>query len=133
MGAVLATDGSGNMTEPLPGLRLDPGKMVTPTGLSADVDNYNPTGLSSAIVLFVDPNGASRNITGLTATYNGHLLLVVNIADGAEDLVLKNENASSVAANRFYGANNADITIRRGGAVWLLYHGATSRWAPVAI
>lgn len=131
---------SRNLSEPVGGLNLaSENGVLSPTALSGNVDNYNPTNWGEAVtVLRVDPGGAARNITGLVATAHGHLVLLLNNADADnEDITLTIESGSSTAANRLGGANNADVIIRSsavcGGGVWLMYDGVVNRWRVVAI
>lgn len=107
--------------------------IISPAALTGTVNNYNPTDLAISTIVRIDPGGASRDVTGLQAGVDGEMKLLLNIADGAEDLVLKNQDAGSTAANRFYGANNTDVTVRRGGGTWVVYDATDSRWKPVAI
>lgn len=104
---------------------------LTPTGLSGDQDNYSPTGLSGTSILRVDPNGASRNITGLAGGVDGRVVILVNIADAAENLVLKHD-VTSTAANRFYTPGAADFTIGQYGSAMLIYDATLSRWLVLA-
>jgi len=96
---------------------------ISPAQITAQADDYNPTGLSTASVLRLDTD-ASRDITGLAGGANGRPVLIMNV--GANDIVLKDESASSTAANRF--ALNADITIAPDQTVGLWYDGTSSRW-----
>lgn len=107
--------------------------IVSPTALSGDVNNYNPTGLSTATTVRLDPNGAARNVTGIIAGVTGRVLKIMNIsATGAENLVLKHQSGSSDAANRIIGPNLADHTIRPGGSAEIIYDGTTARWRVIS-
>lgn len=99
--------------------------IVTPTQLTASVNNYSPSGLSRANVLRLDSD-ASRDITGIDSAdaEEGQLLVLVNV--GANDIVLRNASASSSAANRF--ALGADLTLGADEGVTLLYDSISSRW-----
>lgn len=96
---------------------------ITPAQITADQNNYNPTGLSSATVLRLNSD-AARNITGLSGGADGRLLIVYNV--GSFNIVLKDESSSSTAANRF--ALQTDITIAPDVGVILQYDSTSSRW-----
>ncbi len=97
---------------------------ISPSQVTADTNNYNPTSLSGAT--FVRANtDASRNITGLQGGAAGRLLVFTNI--GSFDIVLTSEDALSTAANRFLFAAG-DKTLTPEEAVLLRYDGVSSRW-----
>lgn len=104
----------------------------TPTGLSGDVNDYNPTNLDTADVLRVDPNGASRNITGISAPSYAKKLCLANIGSAGEFLTLKYEDAGSSAANRFIASGLTDITVSPGESVNLFYDTTSSRWRQIS-
>lgn len=97
--------------------------VISPPQLTSNQNNYNPTGLSGASVLRLSSD-ASRDITGLQGGADGRLLFIPNV--GSNDIVLKDENASSSAANRF--ALNSDVTIQADNLVILQYDSTSSRW-----
>lgn len=103
------------------------GGQLTPAEITADQNNYAPTGLEHASVLRISTD-ASRNITGLTGGIKFRLIAIVNV--GSNDAVLKNENASSTAGNRF--ALDADLTLAAWQGCILWYDTTSSRWRCVA-
>lgn len=97
---------------------------ATPATLTANVDNYSPGDFQKAIAYRLSSD-ASRNITGISSEGGAdRILLLLNI--GANDIVLKNEDASSDAENRL--ALTADITLGAGAGVALWYDSTSSRW-----
>lgn len=99
---------------------------ISPTALSGDVDNYNPTGLSTSAVIRIDGGASDRNITGLVAQGDGSVKIILNVGT-TNSLILKNDTTST-AANRFlFGA---DIAIRQGGGLVIWYDTTSSRWRP---
>jgi hypothetical protein len=103
--------------------------VVTPAQITADQNDYNPTGLASASILKLDLD-AARALTGLAApAVEGQRLILWNFS--AFSLTLRHESASSAVANRFFLANAADVVIRQRGAVEVFYQ--TSRWRGLAI
>jgi len=107
------------------GLQFD--SSMSPAQITANVNDYSPSGSSpsynaaSALRLSSD---ASRDITGMAGGLAGRVLLIFNV--GSFNIVLKDESASSTAANRF--ALKADITLAPDGSALLWYDSTTSRW-----
>lgn len=104
--------------------------------ISADQNDYNPTSLSSASVVRVIVNNISPlNLTGLAGGAAGRCIRIVNVAtSGSRALVLKANNASSTAANRFGMAGDYSLA-GLGGFVDLWYDSTSSLWrvgAPAA-
>jgi hypothetical protein len=110
---------------------LDFTSVLTPTGLSGNVDNYAPTGWGPDIQLLRVGNGSgsvSRTITGLdgtdggTAPADGQWVYIENIGDAVgETLILADESGSSAAENRFQCPNGDDVTIAINEVVLLVY------------
>lgn len=96
---------------------------ISPSQITADQNDYAPTGFSTASVLRLSSD-ASRNITGLAGGSDGLVKLIWNV--GAQNIVLKDESASSTAANRF--ALSADVTIAADSGVLIQYDATSSRW-----
>ena len=101
---------------------------ISPSQITADQNNYNPTGLSTASVLRLTSD-ASRSITGLSGGAEGRILILLN--RGSNDIVLKHESASSTAANRFKFSTSSDLTLTPGAGIELIYDATDSRWLPV--
>lgn len=99
---------------------------IVPSQITADQNNYNPAGLSTASQLLLDTD-ASRTITGLSGGAAGRLISIVNI--GSNNLVLANESASSTANNRF--GFGADITLASKQSVLLQYESTGTRWRQI--
>ena len=102
---------------------LDVQSISTPT-ISSNKNDYSPSGLSTATILFLYADGA-YNITGLDGGRDGRVLVLIN--DSAFTLTLTHADAASVAANRFHcpGAVNFSLSQNRGVTlVW----GGDSRW-----
>lgn len=118
-----STDGSGGFA------RLEINGAVAPdiivqTALVADANDYD---VSAASTSSISVSGtAARNITGISATnvLDGSLLIITNT--GAFNITLKDESASSSAANRL--ALTADIVLAPDGGCILQYNATSSRW-----
>jgi hypothetical protein len=100
---------------------------ISPTDITANQNDYDPTGLSNASVLRLSAD-AARDITGLQGGYDGRIVVLQNV--GGNDLVLRSESGSSSAANRF--ALSANTTIGANQAAILQYDAGTSRWRALA-
>lgn len=100
--------------------------VITPAQLTANTDNWNPTGLSTARVIRVSTD-ASRNLTGIVAQAAGTRLTLINV--GTTDLVLI-DNLTSTAANRF--ELTANMTVSANESVELFYDTTSSRWRVIA-
>lgn len=114
-------DGTRAITGP-----FDLNSAITPAQITANEDDYAPTGHATASVFRLSSD-ASRNITGLQGGSNNRLVFLHNI--DANNIVLKDEDVSSTAANRF--ALNSDITIQTDNIVVLQYDSTTGRWRGV--
>lgn len=96
---------------------------ISPSQITSNQNDYNPTGLSTATVLRLSTD-ASRNITGLQGGADGRLIFIHNV--GSNNIVLKDADTNSSAANRF--AFSADITMAADDGVILQYDSTSSRW-----
>ena len=100
--------------------------LISPAQLTADQNNYAPTGIDTCSVIRVDSD-ASRTITGLSASQvEGREITIEN--DGTNAIVLSDEDANSTAANRFALPDGAAVTIGSESSVTLKYDGTASRW-----
>lgn len=103
---------------------------ITPTALSGDVNDYAPTGFSTATVVRQDGGAANRNVTGLAGGADGLVKVLLNIG-ATNNLVLNNASASSTAANRFqFGA---DLTLTPSQGCILRYDSTLSRWTAMGV
>ncbi|MEZ4941836.1 MAG: hypothetical protein R3D58_13230 [Saprospiraceae bacterium] len=98
---------------------------ITPAQITADQNNYNPTGLSTAAVIRLSTDGTFRKITGLAGGASKRAITLLNV--GSYTVLLKNESTSSSAGNRF-SFDGDDVFIFPGDGVQLYYDNTTSRW-----
>jgi hypothetical protein len=118
--SVLSFDSSANATiANALGLTGD----ITPAQITANQNDYNPSGLATASVLRLSSDVA-RNITGLAGGTDGRVISIHNV--GTSNIVLKNQDAASTAANRF--AFGTDITIAADQSVAVIYDATSQRW-----
>lgn len=99
--------------------------IISPSALTGNVNDWNPTGLGTAHAIRADPGAGNREITGIVAQEDGRVIYLFNIST-ANDIKLKSENANSLAANRF--ALKADLTLEKNESVVMVYDGTTQRW-----
>lgn len=97
---------------------------ISPSQITTNQNDYNPTGLSTAAVLRLSTD-ASRNITSIAGGADGRVLVIHNV--GSNPIVLKDDDgATGTAANRF--ALSADVTLAADQSALLQYDSTTSRW-----
>lgn len=119
----------GSATADATGFRVDGAQryggaaIVTPAQLTANTNDYNPTGLGSARMLRLSTD-AARNLTGIVAQ-SVTVLSICNV--GAFNLVLVHD-ATSTAANRFLLPGNVNLTLPPNGGTQLIYDGTSLRW-----
>lgn len=101
---------------------------ISPSQLTANTNDWAPTGLSTATTIRASTD-ASRDLTGISAPSTKRKLRIFNT--GSNNLVLKNEDSNSTAANRF--SFGADRTLAAGDGVELWYDLTSARWRAVAI
>ncbi len=105
--------------------------VVSPTALSGDVTDYNPTSLSSATTLRIDPNGANRVINSLAGGGNGRRIKILNIGASNTLSLLHDDAATGTAAMRFLCPNNATLVIPANGSREIVYDSTTARWRAI--
>lgn len=99
---------------------------ITPAALSANTDNYAPTGISNSKVLKISASGA-YNLTGInagTSMVDKRELILINV--GTTNTITLKTDVTSTAANRFL--LNADFALAPNEAVKLIYDGTAARW-----
>jgi hypothetical protein len=95
---------------------------VTPAQIAGNKNDYEPT----AQLLQRWSSDASRNVTGMVAGVDAELRIVANV--GSFDIVLKNADSASAAANRFAMTSGADVTLTAGQMAMAVYDSTTARW-----
>jgi hypothetical protein len=101
--------------------------VLSPPQITANQNDYNPTGIAAASVLQLSSD-ASRTVTGLAGGAEGRVISLINI--GSQPIVLADESTSSAAGNRFtLGAN---LTVAAKQAAMLRYDGTAARWRLIA-
>lgn len=86
--------------------------------------NNNNVNISSARLLVVDTSAGNAVITGFQNGGSGRPLLVVN--NGANDIVLSEQDANSIASNRIFGPPL--FTVPPESSQMLIYSTIIERW-----
>jgi hypothetical protein len=96
---------------------------ISPTSLAANVNDYAPPGFATASVLRMTAGGL-YNVTGLAGGSNGRVIAIYNI--GTNPITLTNEDAASLAANRF--SVGANVSLGGSQGLTLIYDATAQRW-----
>lgn len=96
---------------------------ISPPQITADQNNYAPTGFSTASVLRLSTD-ASRNLSGMAGGSDGRVIIIENV--GSNPLVINNQGGGSTAANRFQ--IGADTTLSQDQAIAVKYDSTDTRW-----
>lgn len=107
--------------------RQPEGTILTPTALSGDVNNYNPTGLSSANYLRLDGGSSDRTITGIQAPTYDKRLTIINIGS-TNNIILSHANTNSATGNRFAIGAGSSLAIPIDGAATIWYDTVSQKW-----
>jgi hypothetical protein len=97
---------------------------ISPSQITSNQNDYNPTGLADASVLRLSTD-ASRNITSIAGGADGRILIIHNV--GSFNIVLKDDDgATGTAANRF--ALSGDVTLTPDQCAIVQYDSTSTRW-----
>jgi parallel beta helix pectate lyase-like protein len=102
--------------------------VISPTQITADKNDYNPTGFSTASVVRINSD-AARNVTGLLAGGADDEVLLFNV--GSFNITLLSQHASSDATNRFALVGSTVLSPNQGAS--LIYDGTSSRWRALGV
>lgn len=103
--------------------------VISPPTITADLDDWNPTGLSACRVIEVVTDGSNHDITGIQSIAS-RVIVIQNIGSGigTANVILKHDDVGSLAANRMLLPGGADVTLQRYKSVTLRYADSQSRW-----
>jgi hypothetical protein len=102
---------------------------LTPPQITANVNDYNPTGIRSANFLRVSASG-NYNISGIEKPPTGNQgLFIVNV--GTTNITFTDNDANSLAQNRFLIGGSK--TIQKDEGVMIIYDQTSSRWRSQSI
>lgn len=101
--------------------------IISPTQITADTDNWNPSGLSTATIIRIDVDNGLRYISSITAPASGiQRLQLCNVS--ANTVILKDASAElGTAANRMFFSGQ-DVPLCPGDSLDLVYDTTSSRW-----
>ena len=106
--------------------------VISPAQITANQNDYAPTGLATAAVIRVSSD-AVRRITGLDSTglSAGPLRTIVNV--GSHPIVLSNADTGSATNNRFnLGSHDVVLAPDQAITLWLDVSGP-NRWRPIGV
>lgn len=98
---------------------------ISPAQITADQNDYNPTGLATASVIRLSGDSSFRTITGLAGGADGRVVMLHNISSNS--ILLANQNTASTAANRF-DLGGMNLPLLGGNLITLQYDSTSSRW-----
>lgn len=102
---------------------------ISPTQLTADQTDYNPTNLATSSTIMLDADSSFRSIGGLQGGADGRMIILHNMS--ANTILLSDENTTlgqaSSAANRF-SFGGYDVPIFPKQAIQIFYDATNSRW-----
>lgn len=101
--------------------------VITPTALSANVDDYSPTGWETANIVRLSTNsGTARDLLGAASVSPGELKWLINLGPGL--IRIQHEQGTSSASNRFLVPSGTTFGILVNGVCGILYDASSSRW-----
>ena len=110
-------------TDTMPATSIPARSVISPSQITSDQDNYNPTGWADADLVRLDFDTGGRAITGFTAWTNGRPKTLLNTT--ANFAYIPVEHPDSTAGNRAIGTS--DHIIAPYGALVLEYDSTSSR------
>lgn len=104
--------------------------VISPAAISAQQNDYAPTGAASAVIWELTTTGADQTITGISASQvSGRRILIRNNnAAGGGRLLFPNQSTSSLAANRFKQPGLVQLNPQQ--QVEYIYDNAVTAWVP---
>ena len=100
--------------------------VITPSQITADQNDYAPTGWSTATLVRLSGDNGMRAIRGFSAGTSGEIKTLANV--GSFPIYLAPEHSSSTAANRI--SYFEEVFLMAGTSCQIFYDGTTSRWVP---
>lgn len=99
--------------------------VITPAEITADQNDYTPTGWADATLIRLSGDNGCRAIRGFGAETSGETKTLKNV--GSYPLYLAPEHASSTAANRI--SHFEEVFLMPGQSAQIYYDGTLSRWS----
>jgi hypothetical protein len=99
---------------------------ISPTALTGNVDNWSPTGLSTASVIYVTSDVSGRAILGLAGGADGRIITLI---EGSNNyFYINHEAGTSIAANRFFTPHSVTYYAAPRSITRLMYSAVDGRW-----
>lgn len=108
---------------------LASGATVTPPQITANQNNYNPTGWLTSLFIRLSTD-ASRNVTGLGRDGSALFRMVRNV--GAQNVVFTHEDAASTANQRINCPGGVNFTLTPSSGIWMIYDATIDRWTIIS-
>ena len=105
------------------GLRWGP-DVISPSQITADQDDYTPTGWADAQIVRLDGDNGIRAITSMAAGYSGEIKQLVNV--GSYPIYFPGEHPDGTAANRINAEK--DVFLFPKNSAQIIYDGTAARW-----
>ena len=105
------------------GLRWGP-DVISPSQITADQDDYAPTGWADAQIVRLDGDNGMRAITSMAAGYSGEIKQLINI--GSYPIYFPGQHPDGTAANRIDAST--DFILFPKLSARIMYDGTSSRW-----
>lgn len=101
--------------------------VLAPAALSAgNNNNYNPTGMSTAVIVRLATAGGGPFITGIAGGSSGRVVHLYNT--GADTIVFTHLDGSSTAANQFITPTAASMNLATNQSMTWVYDSTSSKW-----
>ena len=109
------------------------GTIITPAQLTLDTDDYNPTGFSTCNVIRQDISFDKLELSGLLAPAGGvnRIIRIANLST-VNSIKFMNNNAGSLAANRFLIRDDNDKDLKPNETASFWYDHTSVRWRPLS-
>ena len=100
--------------------------VISPPQITANQNDYTPTGWSTADIIILDIS-AAVNITGFGAVtgYKTKTLVNTHIISAIK---IKNNDSNSIAANRVLCPDNKDYDLKKTASINMVYLDVLARW-----
>jgi hypothetical protein len=98
---------------------------ISPDPLDADVNDWNPTGFSTATIVRVDAVDDGYSITGFDASATTIKKEIINVS--AYDVIIANQNVGSVITNRII-SQIGGLVLAADDSMTIVYDPVTERW-----
>ncbi len=97
---------------------------ISPSQITADQDNYNPTGWAGSQLVRISGDNGIRAITSLAATFDGDRKAIMNI--GGYNLYLPSGHPDGTSGNRILGGK--DYQVPPNSTIDIIYDATSSGW-----